>query len=90
MPPPNSVLLSRLLFHIHKNKHKLPDRLLYPLRFLQNGQQERLSGIRQPGQASDCLPLSSAEIKNEWNHACPPPYALMVHTGTTLPLRILK
>jgi len=40
-------------------------------------------GVKRPGCRADCLPPSSAEIKNEWSHTSTPPNVFMTCTGIT-------
>jgi hypothetical protein len=41
-------------------------------------------GGKQPVREEDNSPPFSTEVKNEWKYTCPPPYAFMVCTRTTL------
>ena len=49
---------------------------------------DRIRGVRRPGREFCNSPPCSAEVKNEWSYTSAPPtlYAVMVVTGTVLPL----
>jgi hypothetical protein len=44
-----------------------------------------LQGIKQQGHEVDLSPLSTAEVKNEWNCASSPPYAFVALRETNVP-----
>jgi hypothetical protein len=65
----------------------LPDQLWDPSSLVGHGYQELK--VRWPGHVADHSPVSSADVKNEWNYTSSSPCAFSGCTGTTLPLLLI-
>jgi len=45
--------------------------------------------VKWPKREANCLPLTSAKLKNEWSYTSLDPYTFVVRTGATLGIYVL-